>query len=301
MVNWQNPYENTTHLWLKGNLHTHTTPQSPCGRVELPRVLEKYEEEGYDFLSISDHQIYTEVNIPTRLIIIPGLEWNSRSKSQEREVVNYREHLGIYSINGEHLSSSLEYYEPENTIAALSNNNTLVVLNHPNWLVPHHYSEEMLFKLSEGCDGLEIYNAVIDRHPGVADATMKWDRLLTDKGPMLGFASDDSHFESDIGKASIIVNVEVTTPENLFNSIKQGKFYCSTGVTIKEISRSGSLVQCQATGEDVTIEAVGENGQIYEIANYKLCVDLEKIGTNYIRFTLYGKGREKAWTQPFYK
>ena len=301
MVNWQNPYENLTDIWLKGNLHTHTAPQSPCGLVAMNRVLELYEQKGYDFLSISDHQFCSTVDHPTKLITIPGLEWNSRLQEQSRDVVNYREHLGIYSLDRDLVSSALEFTGPEETISSLQNGQSLIVLNHPNWLVPHHYSEEELFTLYSGCDGLEIYNAVINRHPGVADATMKWDRVLTDKGPILGFASDDSHMEADIGNACIMVNVERASSEDIFARIKVGAFYCSTGVVIQHISRYGDLLTCQAESADVTIEAIGENGQIFSVADNTLEIDMSNYPTAYIRFTLYGNRKEQAWTQPFFR
>ncbi|MFH1762030.1 MAG: hypothetical protein ABIA63_13110 [bacterium] len=35
-VNWSNPYEEGEGFWLKGNLHTHTSPANHCVKFLLP-------------------------------------------------------------------------------------------------------------------------------------------------------------------------------------------------------------------------------------------------------------------------
>ncbi len=299
MINWLNPYDRLSDTWFKGNLHAHTSPASPCGRVRLERVIELYEKAGFDFLSISDHQQYTKVYVPTSLCIIPGIEWNSRNKMQDRMVVNYENHLGFYNLEITRLESTTIYHTPMEAIASVVEPGTLVVINHPNWLVPHHYSEERLFELAPVADGVEIYNAVIDRHPGSADATMKWDRMLSEKGPILGFASDDSHLEGDIGKACIVVNAEEKSSQTIFSGIKAGRFYCSTGVLIDKIGRDSDEIYC-ASGTDVFIEASGKNGEVFASAYQQLRVDLADTPSSYLRFTLYGPGKQQAWSQPFF-
>lgn len=299
MINWNNPYEGLSNIWLKGNLHAHSAPTSPCARVVLKRVLQLYEENGYDFLAISNHQKCTPVDVSTKLLMLPGIEWNSRVEGQEVATINYRDHLGIYSFDACHIEPSLAHTQQEKILSTLQTQETLLVANHPNWLIPHHYSSEKLFSLYGVCDGIEIYNAVIDRHPGSADATTKWDRLLTEKGPILGFASDDSHFEDDIGKAWLMVNVNQENVASLFVAIKEGRFYCSTGVNIDFIGRHGDELLCKA-GPEIYIEAVGEFGVVLNQGFGRLTVSLSAVESAYVRFVLYGSGKELAWTQPFY-
>lgn len=300
MINWYNPYESLGSVWLKGNLHTHTTPQSPCGRVRLERVLELYENYGYDFLAISDHLHYTEVIPHTDLSIIPGIEWNSRAKGEDIHKVKWQEHLGIYSLDSRVLQSTVEKLTPVDVLDFLEGSECLKILNHPNWLIPHHYSEEELFALYESVDGVEINNAVIDRHEGSADACMKWDRILTDKGPILGFACDDSHLESDIGRAWLMVNAEDNSAEAVLAALKAGRFYCSSGVTIKEIVRNGDTLLCSSK-DDVYIELIGKNGQVMAAQNKELQFSWSNTNSPYLRFALYGSGKSRAWSQPFFR
>ena len=44
-------------VWLKGNLHSHSTMSD--GRLTPEEMKEAYKHHGYDFLVISDHDRYT--------------------------------------------------------------------------------------------------------------------------------------------------------------------------------------------------------------------------------------------------
>ena len=49
----QNPYLSNGFTWLRGNLHAHTTLSD--GQLPPEAVIAAYEQAGYDFLAISDH------------------------------------------------------------------------------------------------------------------------------------------------------------------------------------------------------------------------------------------------------
>lgn len=309
MTNWQNPYENPYEnwdgQWLKGNLHAHTAPVSPCATISPERVLALYEAKGYDFLSVSDHMRYTAISQPTRLTLIPGLEWNSRTALEDLRQVVFKDHIGLYALDGDLLEQSVRHRTPGQVLQAMADKAVLIVLNHPNWLVPHHYTEEVLLNLyqsnySQSIHGIEIYNAVIENWEGHPEATMKWDRILTDKGPLLGFASDDSHRDADIGKAWIMVNAAGNRPADILAGIRAGRFYCSTGVAIREIGRDGDQVFCRA-GRQIEIKAVGNNSRVLAASTGELVINFQETEAAYIRFALYGPGKQMAWSQPFFK
>ena len=44
--------------WYKGNLHCHTTDSD--GSLTPAEVVQYYKKEGYDFLAISDHNIFSD-------------------------------------------------------------------------------------------------------------------------------------------------------------------------------------------------------------------------------------------------
>lgn len=300
MIDWRNPYAEQKGSWLKGNLHAHTSPTSPCGRVSLQRVLELYERAGFDFLAISDHLHCTLVELPTPLITITGLEWNGRTQTQGRLELTHDNHLGLYCLDTRALEEALFHKDPREAMAELEGKQALVILNHPNWLVPAHYSEEDLFGLYQGASGMEICNAVVDRLPGSGDATLKWDRVLTQMGPFLGLASDDSHTEEDIDRGWLMVRAGERSPEAVMAGLLSGNFYCSTGVDILEIGREEATVFCRAE-PGVHIEVSGENGQVLAFGQEELRFSFAETASSYLRFSLYGQGKQRAWSQPFFR
>ena len=55
----QHPFAGEGQFY-KGNLHTHTTLTDGC--MDPKPTLEKYRAGGYDFISITDHFIYTNTD-----------------------------------------------------------------------------------------------------------------------------------------------------------------------------------------------------------------------------------------------
>ena len=45
-------------IWLKGNLHGHSTVSD--GKLSPQKIFEGYHRRGYDFYSLTDHNIYTK-------------------------------------------------------------------------------------------------------------------------------------------------------------------------------------------------------------------------------------------------
>ena len=93
-TDWKNPYRKREGSWFKGNLHTHTSPASNCGKISIEDSLKLYESKNYDFIALSDHMTVSEYTSRS-VVRIPGIEWNA-SKGEE--------HTGIYSLDGEMLS-----------------------------------------------------------------------------------------------------------------------------------------------------------------------------------------------------
>ena len=63
------------YVWLKGNLHSHTTNSD--GKPAPQERLDGYVEHGYDFLCLSDHYKITRtdtVSCPDNFVLIQGAE-----------------------------------------------------------------------------------------------------------------------------------------------------------------------------------------------------------------------------------
>ena len=288
-VNWQNPYAQRAGRWLRGNLHTHTSPASACSAMPLAQVLELYAQAGYDFLAISDHLVYTPATHP-RLTLISGMEWNSPKQ----------EHTGIYGKQVVSNPALPAFTSQTELIAALAGTDELLILNHPNWQYRPHYHREELLQAGD-YDGVEIFNGVVKRLEGSEYATDKWDYLLAMGKRVLGFASDDAHIVSDIGLGWIMVRAAGNSAGEIFAAIKAGNFYCSSGVQISDIFRNDRCIELE-TENAQEIQVLGEGGRLIQTTrDSRLTFDLAAAqGSSYVRFTAYGPGAAMAWTQPFF-
>lgn len=287
-VNWANPYEGATGRWLKGNLHTHTREGSGCGRMSLSDALARYTSLKYDFLCISDHMTLTPARHRS-LVLLPGLEWNSPGG----------DHMGLYTLQPALLRPCLKTPDPIQVLRHMTSRPAVVVLNHANWQEPSHYSREQLME-RKPVTGMEIYNGVIEELSGAALSTDKWDYLLSRGRRLLGFASDDAHDLHQIGQAWIMVRAATRTPNAIIEAIRRGRFYASTGVTIRQITRTVTHIIVDTTNAD-EIWAVGQEGvRLARVAGRRMEFDTTDAKTPYVRFTVYGRGSAMAWTQPFF-
>lgn len=297
-INWQNPYEKSSGTWYKGCLHAHCSPASPCASIPTQALLEKYMEKNYDFLSISDHLAVTVPDNPV-LTLIPGTEWNSRTGQVASDTVTRYDHVGIYGMD----PTGIETYIPYKSIDKVMNrpdNGVLKIANHPNWLIEGHHRLETLLRFGRSFDGIEIYNYTLEFDDGLADATWKWDRLLSMGFPLLGFAGDDSHRKKDIGYAWLMVRSFENSPESIFKAICKGNFYCSTGITIMELSREGDKVSISLE-QEANIRVIGCRGRV--LANYtgdEFTWNFRSRASNYIRFHIQNSSWQQAWSQPFF-
>lgn len=297
-INWQDPYGKNSGTWYKGCLHAHCSPASPCASIPMQALLDKYIEKNYDFLSISDHLTVTVVDNPA-LTMIPGTEWNSRTGQVSSGTITRYDHVGIYGID----PAGIETYLPHKSLDKVMNcpeNGVLKIANHPNWLIEEHHRLETLLRFGRSFNGIEIYNYTLEVDHGLADATWKWDRLLSMGFPLLGFAGDDSHKRDDIGYAWIMVRASLNTSESIFKAITEGNFYCSTGVIITELVRANDQVSI-ALPADANIRVIGSGGRILAVhTGREFSWNFSSRPTDYIRFHVQNSLWQQAWSQPFF-
>ncbi len=150
----------------------------------------------------------------------------------------------------------------------------IVHLNHPNF--GYAVTAEDIMKLV-GERFFEVYNG----HPTVhnsgdaqhASTDRVWDIVLTKRlaefglPAMYGLAVDDGHEyhripsrASNPGRGWVMVLAKELTPEALVESLEAGRFYASSGVSLRAIETSpeGLTVEVEpVAGEDYTIEFIG--------------------------------------------
>lgn len=298
---------------LNGNLHCHSTESDgQCSQLEL---VQHYKDNGYSFLVFSEHELYTE---NTKLdeddfLILGGIE---RSINLENE---------CYHINGihdytqneknmkDHQFIPVPHYKSiadvQQIIDELREGGNLVMVNHPHWSFNRM---EGLSQLTN-YDLLELFNFGCEVETLCGDSSIYVDQLLMDGKRFFITATDDNHNKNKLIKGEktnwdsfggkITVDCDSLTKQNLCQSIKEGRFYATSGPKIfhLEIIDNQVHVECSACN------AV----YFYSYPAHGYSVDSAILGSSITECSYELKGREdylrvvcmdekghKAWSQP---
>ena len=372
--------------WYKGNTHTHSLWSD--GDAAPEAVASWYIENGYDWLSITDHDVLLRGDrwfpiaedgrlTPARVAALRsefGGQWvetretNGVAEMRLKTLEELRERFerpgGFLLIEGEEISDGSEgkplhfnVFNPaefiatqggsniaetvEQNLAAVNQQaewlerNMLVHINHTNWhwaLTPEQLAVmggTHLFELYNGSTGCNNYGD--STHPGMDEV---WDiantiRLVqTDFGPLYGVANDDTHnyFEvtpavSHPGRGWIMVRADTLSTDAILDAIREGDFYSTTGVELKDVQIGSERYVVKIAGErgltyttqfigtrmahgipglpgEVLFETTGTNA-VYEYRGDELFVRAKVISSRMQPHPAAGEeAPEYAWTQP---
>mgnify|MGYP002634549806 FL=1 len=290
MNSLEHPYKNLVGgQWLRGNLHAHTTKSD--GRRPVQEVIDDYASRPYDFLMISDHDIHmSEADLAQfdsrGMVLIPGNEISAEGPH-------------ILHVNAD------QYRKPDPRRQTVFNEITaagdgFAVVCHPNWQATFDHTTIHQLREWTGYNGVEIYNGVVGRLNGSPYATNKWDMLLAEGRRLWGYANDDSHGASeDVGLGWNMVFARSKSRPDIVNALSDGRFYCSTGVVIKDIQVEGTHIRVE-TENAQRIVALHQTGWRFAVADENVIeVDVPD-SARYVRFECWGSGEQFAWTQPFF-
>lgn len=282
--------------WLRGNLHAHSTRSD--GDRAPERVIGDYAARGYDFLAVSDHDTFLdpeEYRPEAGMVLLPAVEVSDHDP--------HMLHIGAtYAVDSRPNRARV--------VDEIDDDEGFAVAAHPNWRREFdHWSYEQLAGL--GATGIEVYNGLIEGHHGAATATDRWDRLLGDGHRVWGFANDDSHRPWEVARGWNVVKAAERTPAAVLAALTEGRFYASTGVTIREIGVDGGEIVVE-TDDAHRIELVADYGLVQRsvsasTATFSLPEDLvhdaapeTDAGASYVRLECHGAGTERAWSQPLF-
>lgn len=283
-MRYSDPYTVAGH-WYKGNLHTHTTQSD--GRLSPPEAIRWYEQHGYDFVALTDHDTFCDpapLQAATRLALIPGFEF-SRGAVPEA-------HMLCLGVRQAYRGS---YQEVLNATRALGG---MAILCHPNWVRDDLWSPDDMAGL-RAYAGIEIYNHVINRLPGRALATDDWDAMLSRGHLIWGYANQDAHRPDDFGHAWNMVLAPSRKVENLLHSLANGHCYASTGLTFSDIGYSEGALHVRLA-RHAHIRFVGPEGRVLSDESGKEAA-FQPAGEAYVRIEAQADGEQWAWSQPFWR
>lgn len=315
--------------WHKGNTHTHTTESDGDSSPEY--VARWYKDHGYDWLVLSDHNVFTDPATLAHLvdetfILIPG-----------EEVTSSFEDASVH-VNGLNLPGLVEAREGETLVGTIQANVDAIRevdgvphINHPNFRWSFGVDE---LRQLRGDRLLEIFNGHPTVHNdgggGTPGLVRVWDMLLTEGKEIYGIAVDDAHhFQEEFGpdranpgRGWVSVRTESLEPAALMDALEAGHFYASTGVELEGIEVEPDRVTVRiAQDRDFryTTTFIGtaghplysttDNPAVFELAVHGVGPGAtgegtasgdRPDGTGYVRAEVRNSRGDVAWIQPVF-
>jgi hypothetical protein len=300
-----------TARWVKGNTHAHT--RNSDGNETPRRVMRWYQDYGYHFLFITDHDTLTETAFLDSdknddFILIPGLEI-TRSMDKLRlhvNALNPKRPVATAAVGG----SAVETLQ--NSIDAARAAGAIPQINHPHWRWSISAAD---MKNLRGVHLFELLNVNRDSNnfaaggqPGTEEL---WDALLSQGLAFYGVASDDTHdylgdFIPDIsypGKGWVMVRVTELTPDAVCSALESGDFYSTTGVELADVQvtdKEYRLVITPLRDTAYTTRFIGKGGVVLQEA-FGLNPSYSFKGNElYVRARVFSSTGEMAFCQPVF-
>lgn len=296
--------------WVKGNTHAHTN-RSDGG--EYPhRVARWYQDHGYQFLFITDHNMVTptaaiDSDANDDFILIPGEEISFSLERRQVHVNSLNPRRPAEASPGDTLAETLQ-----NAVDAARAAGGVPQINHPfrRWSL-----SAADFRGLRGVRLLEVLNMPRESNNfpagGSGGTEGLWDELLTSGMVLYGVAADDSHdFHGEFlpglahpGRGWVVVRVNQLTAEEVCAALEKGDFYASTGIELADVA-------CDTKEYRVTVEPhgnaryttyfIGGNGRVLASVNGLQAAYALQGDELYVRAKVVSTMGETALCQPVF-
>lgn len=296
-------------MWVKGNLHCHTTASD--GDTDPSEVCGYYAEDGYHFLSITDHMARVDPSEVDAhgLLLIPGEEMHLAAEEDPAAPLHVNA-IGISErVAGE--GSFTKAASIQSCIDAALAAGGIAQINHPNW---HYAFDHTVISQTRGALLLEVFNG----HPAVNNEGDEshisvegmWDHLLTAGMLFYAVAVDDAHHyveftpqRANPSRGWVWVRVPRLTEADVLEAIRRGDFYASTGVKLDDVLCDGLSLRVMVrpeSGVNFITRFIGCGGRVlHESDSLDSRFELPDSGSGeYMRAKVISSDGCCAWTQP---
>ena len=296
--------------WFKGNTHAHTTMSDGDSPPDV--VARWYKANGYHFLVLSDHNVFTDPRrlaqlVDSSFLLIPGEELTT---SFQRRPVH---------VNGLNIPHVIEPRTDSTLVGTIQRNVDAVRevrgvphINHPNFGWSFGLAE-----LRQVRDDrlLEIFNGhpLVHNHGGgeVPGLEALWDGLLSEGKRIYGIAVDDAHHfrgefapgRSNPGRGWVMVRASRLDAGELLRSMEAGQFYASTGVELEDVHVTATTleVRIRTRGDfKYLTRFIGQGGRVLAETGSNPAVYSLASGEGYVRAKITDSGGAVAWVQPVF-
>lgn len=259
--------------WFKGNLHTHTNLFD--GYASPEEVIRLYRDGGYDFLAVTDHNMYRAYPQHTseEFLMIYGTELTPGIKIDWEDEAFLKV---VDNIKGSALSTKIitaeDPYEEENTpveMPDLVRNNKsphVIAISRQPSCEPWDAEESRLTDIQsmiqyaqekncmaivahpawskldtedllklENYTAIEVYNHVCENLLTQGEASVYWDCMMNHGKKVFAGACDDMHNPEVSLGGYLMLKAEALTYEKVVEAIENGDYYSSAGPVIEDI------------------------------------------------------------------
>jgi hypothetical protein len=276
-----NPYRGGI-LSLKGQMHDHTLNSD--GANSPADLATAYKNAGYDFITVTDHDVVT--TDPA----VSGITWigNSVEDTVLRHVIGYD--ISAQSTEQD-MKSVIEDYYSKGEICSIP---------HSNWPTVYTLTEDEI-KYLFGYQFLEVFNNLTGGIAGICEN--QWDYALSASRKVFGLAVDDCHDVNNaawFNKGWVVVHTDVNDKASIWESLKNGNFYSSTGNDIS-ISVEGNVITATSVGAS-NFTFIGRDGKVLQSNNGVTSASYTIQGDEmYVRVrSIKVSDSTYAWSQPIF-
>lgn len=299
----------------RGNLHLHSTRSD--GAYAPREVVHAYRVRGYDFVCLSDHEVYFNSDTYDRpdFLVLAGYEMACEMSRRETGQ-QYHVHGLLdpslrpprpFAHDEEHSKPGYRNLQTiQSMMDEMRHRGNALVMNHPDWSRNRY---EDLLEL-EGYFALEIYNHQCEVGEASGYALSWWDYLLQRGRRVFGIAADDAHrgpmdtAVSEFFGGWVGVQAQRFDQEAIVAALTEGRYYSSQGPEIHDLRvEEGEVrVECSPVRfiRFIPYPAVGrslsnEDGSTLEEARYRL-----DGGERYVRVECIDADGRTAWSNPVF-
>ncbi len=312
---------------LKGNIHMHTTRSD--GELEAATVAGKYRESGYDFIMISDHEVYwnsTELDAED-FLVLGGTEISIEMNDSHRWILDYTRrdlgntraqhtHMHYCCIKDESVPDAGQYFAHNERIPrqidrgidswnaqinVMRQRGNLVIVNHPHW---SRLAPEMMMGM-QNITAFEVWNSGDVVHcAGRWDEDI-WDYCLTRGKKLLAVAADDVHkATTDFAAGFTVVQTEEFSKAAICRAFKAGDFYASCGPLIHEMYIEEGALHLKCTpARHIQIVCLDRDGFDFKNVDGSLIDEIVwpvNATVRLFRVVIIDEFGRRAWCQPLF-
>ena len=223
-------------VWLKGCIHSHSTVSD--GVFPPEELAARYAAQGYDFLSMTDHNVLVSHRELPGLLTLTGLEHDIEYSPDKCTHV-----VGLTPTGREATAypcrrySALELTD-QDLVNLMVRDGQFVSLAHPVWsrMEPH---EILALK---GFHAIEVFNNGTEHLCHGGGAEFLWDLLLRHGRRVFATAVDDVHVPCDLFGGWVWVKARERSEAAILQALFDGAFYPSSGPVIRDLWLDGGTV-----------------------------------------------------------